>query len=521
MEVQELSSRVVEVEKCNGLLQSKFQQEQDVFKQKIEDAESMQILLNEQQYKSLVMELEAAKRQTKECQDLNDELLLQVEKLKQQIEQNSRVREKGYWKRLKDGSLKSSSSSTSNASSPSVSLTCDVPQALSQSQSLPLPYNSTTSSTITASGSSSTSISTITKTGREGARTTTATEAAENEILKADGVGGGSTGDQRCEGGRHASNTQVEDCSSTIPPLVTTSCSTVSLPSCHSMAEINERGNFCTSLDSSTSFLDGESLNKGRSRRNHSLDFIGTEVCCHSVCDGMEVEEFTRNFPSPSTSMARRNKQNVESSTESTITSSSSSSGKKKKQHANSGGDDEKQGESCTKNLIRDDMGEVKDDQQPFQSSTHKHLGYFYPQGQEVGGDSDRGEGDPSSISTLSIVPQVLTSAAVFPSEFLQGNCDPTHSSIEAKIDDNKSQVMSVKDKTSLESSKGRTTAATTSGITATKGNSSRARRARRRRLREMAGETGQRDDKENKQHDVRNAGVSTGKDVQKRQTKA
>lgn len=230
------------------------------------------------------------------------------------------------------------------------------------------------------------------------------------------------------------------------------------------------------------------------------------------------MEEYTRNSPSPSTSMTQRNKQNVESSTESTITSSSSSGGKKKKQHANSDGDDEKQ-ESCTKNLIRDDMAEVKDDQKPFQSSTHK-LGYFYPQAQEVGGDSDKGEGDPSSISTLSIVPQVLTSAAVFPSEFLQGNCDPTPSSIEAKIDDNKNQVMSTKDKTSLESSKGRTTAATTSGITATNGNSSRARRARRRRLREMAGETGQRDDKENK-HDVRNAGVSSGKDVHKRHTKA
>lgn len=37
MEVQELSSRVVEVEKCNGLLQSKLQQEQDVFKQKVSD----------------------------------------------------------------------------------------------------------------------------------------------------------------------------------------------------------------------------------------------------------------------------------------------------------------------------------------------------------------------------------------------------------------------------------------------------------------------------------------------------
>lgn len=148
--------------------------------------EELSLLVNEQHSSNLQSELEEVKRHRKECQDLNDELLLQIETLKQQIEykkrretmsfstlsvdqfqlhhqsleenekqQKKKNRESGIvlddqdlkspsssgnWKRMKDGSLKSpslnsssSSSTSSKTSSPAVS-----------TPSLVIPVNTTT-----------------------------------------------------------------------------------------------------------------------------------------------------------------------------------------------------------------------------------------------------------------------------------------------------------------------------------------------------------------------------------------
>uniref|UniRef100_A0A131YWT5 Ninein like protein n=1 Tax=Rhipicephalus appendiculatus TaxID=34631 RepID=A0A131YWT5_RHIAP len=98
LEVQEYSERYLELHRL-GESQQKELESVAQLKQKIADLESGQTFLNDEHYQKLLQELDVMRKQNKELKDSNDELTLELETLRQQLNSSSGSRSSGHGKR--------------------------------------------------------------------------------------------------------------------------------------------------------------------------------------------------------------------------------------------------------------------------------------------------------------------------------------------------------------------------------------------------------------------------------------
>ncbi|XP_070377932.1 ninein-like protein isoform X2 [Dermacentor albipictus] len=98
LELQEYSERYRELHRL-GESQQKELESVGQLKQKIADLESGQTFLNDEHYQKILQELEAMRKQNKELKDSNDELTLELETLRQQLNSGSGSRSSAHGKR--------------------------------------------------------------------------------------------------------------------------------------------------------------------------------------------------------------------------------------------------------------------------------------------------------------------------------------------------------------------------------------------------------------------------------------
>ncbi|KAL1414776.1 hypothetical protein MTO96_007244 [Rhipicephalus appendiculatus] len=94
LEVQEYSERYLELHRL-GESQQKELESVAQLKQKIADLESGQTFLNDEHYQKLLQELDVMRKQNKELKDSNDELTLELETLRQQLNSSSGLKRRG------------------------------------------------------------------------------------------------------------------------------------------------------------------------------------------------------------------------------------------------------------------------------------------------------------------------------------------------------------------------------------------------------------------------------------------
>jgi len=83
-ELNECTNQLQEADKCNNEIQRELQ-DAIVIKKKLTELESMQSLLREREYDSLVAKMELTRKENKELQDKNDELQMELEQLRSQL----------------------------------------------------------------------------------------------------------------------------------------------------------------------------------------------------------------------------------------------------------------------------------------------------------------------------------------------------------------------------------------------------------------------------------------------------
>ncbi|XP_070377940.1 ninein-like protein isoform X2 [Dermacentor albipictus] len=98
LELQEYSERYRELHRL-GESQQKELESVGQLKQKIADLESGQTFLNDEHYQKILQELEVMRKQNKELKDSNDELTLELETLRQQLNSGSGSRSSAHGKR--------------------------------------------------------------------------------------------------------------------------------------------------------------------------------------------------------------------------------------------------------------------------------------------------------------------------------------------------------------------------------------------------------------------------------------
>ncbi|KAL3205438.1 hypothetical protein MRX96_011323 [Rhipicephalus microplus] len=98
LEVQEYSERYRELHRL-GESQQKELESVAQLKQKIADLESGQTFLNDEHYQKILQELDVMCKQNKELKDSNDELTLELETLRQQLNSSSSSRSSAHGKR--------------------------------------------------------------------------------------------------------------------------------------------------------------------------------------------------------------------------------------------------------------------------------------------------------------------------------------------------------------------------------------------------------------------------------------
>lgn len=98
LELQEYSERYRELHRL-GESQQKELESVAQLKQKIADLESGQTFLNDEHYQKILQELEVMRKQNKELKDSNDELTLELETLRQQLNSSSGSRSSAHGKR--------------------------------------------------------------------------------------------------------------------------------------------------------------------------------------------------------------------------------------------------------------------------------------------------------------------------------------------------------------------------------------------------------------------------------------
>lgn len=98
LELQEYSERYRDLHRL-GESQQKELESVAQLKQKVADLESGQTFLNDEHYQKILQELEVMRKQNKELKDSNDELTLELETLRQQLNSSSGSRSSAHGKR--------------------------------------------------------------------------------------------------------------------------------------------------------------------------------------------------------------------------------------------------------------------------------------------------------------------------------------------------------------------------------------------------------------------------------------